>query len=92
MQRRPWLAVFRCYSAVVDTERSLGATFCAEVCPTSFSSTRHKMRLVEQYIAQLGEVMDGRNVSLFPANLASLIGVVDELKEKRDPMFEGSAS
>jgi regulator of protease activity HflC (stomatin/prohibitin superfamily) len=48
-----------------------------------------KMRLVEQYIAQLGDVMEGKNVSLFPADLASLLGIVSELKHKRTEMFEG---
>ncbi len=51
-----------------------------------------KMRLVEQYIAQLGEVMEGNNVSLFPADLASLIGIVGEMKEKRAPMLKGGES
>jgi regulator of protease activity HflC (stomatin/prohibitin superfamily) len=39
-----------------------------------------KMRLVDQYIDQLDEVLDGGDVSLFPSNLASLKGIVDELK------------
>lgn len=49
-----------------------------------------RMRLVEQYISQLDVIMKGNNVSLFPANLASLKGIVDELKSHRAPMFQGS--
>lgn len=41
-----------------------------------------KMRLVDQYIDQLDEVLTGGDVSLFPANLASLKGIVNELKEQ----------
>lgn len=39
-----------------------------------------KMRLVDQYIDQLDEVLHAGDVSLFPSNLASLKGVIDELK------------
>ena len=39
-----------------------------------------KMRLVDQYIDQVDEVLGGGGVSLFPANLASLKGIVEELK------------
>jgi regulator of protease activity HflC (stomatin/prohibitin superfamily) len=39
-----------------------------------------KMRLVDQYIDQIDEVLQGGDVSLFPANLASLKGILDELK------------
>jgi len=39
-----------------------------------------KMRLVDQYIDQLDEVLSGGDVSIFPSNLASLKGIVDELK------------
>jgi regulator of protease activity HflC (stomatin/prohibitin superfamily) len=38
-----------------------------------------KMRLVDQYIDQVDEVLSGGDVSLFPTNLASLKGIVDEL-------------
>ena len=48
-----------------------------------------KMRLIEQYIVQLGDVIGGRNVSMFPINLASLKGIVDELKDAREPRPEG---
>jgi regulator of protease activity HflC (stomatin/prohibitin superfamily) len=48
-----------------------------------------KMRLIEQYIEQLSDVIEGHNVSLFPANLASLKGIVDELKNAREPRTEG---
>jgi regulator of protease activity HflC (stomatin/prohibitin superfamily) len=43
-----------------------------------------KMRIIEQYIDQLGEVIDGNNVSIFPANLASLKGIVEELRGSTD--------
>jgi regulator of protease activity HflC (stomatin/prohibitin superfamily) len=39
-----------------------------------------KMKLVDQYIDQLDEVLGGGDVSIFPSNLASLKGIVDELK------------
>jgi regulator of protease activity HflC (stomatin/prohibitin superfamily) len=39
-----------------------------------------KMRLVDQYIDQMDEVLEAGEVSLFPANLASLKGILDELK------------
>lgn len=39
-----------------------------------------KMRLVDQYIEQIDEVLSAGNVSIFPSNLASLKGIVDELK------------
>lgn len=39
-----------------------------------------KMRLVEQYIGQLGEIIDGGKVSMFPTEVAALKGLVDELK------------
>ncbi|OGQ77316.1 MAG: paraslipin [Deltaproteobacteria bacterium RIFOXYA12_FULL_58_15] len=48
-----------------------------------------RMRLIEQYIVQLGDIMDGNEVSLFPANLASLMGVVDELRNNKAPVFQG---
>jgi regulator of protease activity HflC (stomatin/prohibitin superfamily) len=39
-----------------------------------------KMRIIDQYIEQLDEVLANGNVSLFPANLASLKGIFEELK------------
>ena len=39
-----------------------------------------KMRIIDQYIDQLDEVIEAGDVSLFPANLASLKGILDELK------------
>ncbi len=44
-----------------------------------------KMKLVEQYIAQLGEIIDGSYVSMFPAELATLKGIVEELKGQVSP-------
>jgi len=41
-----------------------------------------KMKLIEQYIAQLANVIEGGDVSIFPASLASLTGVFEELKRK----------
>jgi len=39
-----------------------------------------KMRLIEQYIDQLGDVIDGAEIAIFPNNLASLKGIVDEIR------------
>lgn len=39
-----------------------------------------KMRIIEQYIDQIGVVISGAQVSLFPSNLATLKGIVEELK------------
>ncbi len=39
-----------------------------------------KMKLVDQYIDQLDEVIGSGDVSLFPTNLATLKGIMDELK------------
>lgn len=39
-----------------------------------------KMRVIDQYIDQLDEVIGQGDISLFPSNLASLKGIVDELK------------
>ncbi len=44
-----------------------------------------KMRLVYQYIDQLDEVLESGSVSLFPSNLASLKGIIDELKGQPSP-------
>ena len=38
------------------------------------------MRIIDQYIDQLDEVLESGEVSLFPANLASLKGILEELK------------
>jgi regulator of protease activity HflC (stomatin/prohibitin superfamily) len=43
-----------------------------------------KMQLLEQYIDELGAVIDGGNVAIFPANLATLKGIVEELKGNKD--------
>jgi len=43
-----------------------------------------RMKLIDQYIDQLSDVIDGGYVSMFPAELATLKGVVEELKG-RDP-------
>jgi len=42
-----------------------------------------KMKLIDQYIQQLSDVIGGGNVSLFPASLATLTGVFEELKFKK---------
>ena len=50
-----------------------------------------KMKLVDQYIDQLGQVIDGGNVSMFPAELSTLKGSVEELKGRTNshtPMKE----
>jgi regulator of protease activity HflC (stomatin/prohibitin superfamily) len=39
-----------------------------------------KMKLVDQYISQLSEVIEGGGVSIFPVELATLKGIVEELK------------
>lgn len=39
-----------------------------------------KMKLVDQYIDQLGEVIAGGKVSMYPIELATLKGIVEELK------------
>lgn len=39
-----------------------------------------KMKLIDQYIDQLDEVLESGDVTVFPNNLASLKGIVDELK------------
>ena len=42
-----------------------------------------KMRIIDQYIEQLDEVLESGTVSLFPANLASLKGILEELRVKK---------
>jgi len=39
-----------------------------------------KMKLVDQYIDQLGKVIDGCDISVFPAGLASVKGIFDEIR------------
>ena len=41
------------------------------------------MKMIDQYIDQLGAVITGNNVSIFPANLASLKGIVEELRGQK---------
>jgi len=41
------------------------------------------MRIIDQYIEQLDEVLVSGDVSLFPANLASLKVIFEELKGKK---------
>ena len=48
------------------------------------------MRIIDQYIDQLDEVLEGGDISLFPANLASLKGIIDELKGNKSTLKEGS--
>lgn len=43
-----------------------------------------KMKLVDQYIDQLNDVFKEGNVALFPTNLASLKGIVDEIKGSKN--------
>ena len=45
-----------------------------------------KMRIIDQYIDQLDEVFESGDVSLFPANLASLKGIVEELKGNKSTL------
>ena len=49
-----------------------------------------KMRIVDQYIDQLDEVIEAGDVSLFPANLASLKGILEELKGTKSTLKENS--
>jgi len=39
-----------------------------------------KMRLVDQYVDQLGKVIESCDVSVFPAGLASIKGIFDEIR------------
>jgi len=39
-----------------------------------------KMRLLEQYLGELNGIIEGAEVAVFPASLATLKGVVDELR------------
>lgn len=45
-----------------------------------------QMKLLGQYIEQLSQVIEGGNVAMFPANLATLKGIVDELKAPPQPL------
>ena len=45
-----------------------------------------KMRIIDQYIDQLDEVIESGDVSLFPANLASLKGILEELKGNKSTL------
>ena len=49
-----------------------------------------KMRIIDQYIDQLDEVLENGYVSLFPANLASLKGILEELKGNKSTLKGGS--
>lgn len=40
-----------------------------------------KMRLVDQYVDQLGKVIESCDVSVFPAGLASIKGIFDEIRD-----------
>ncbi|MCB0350382.1 MAG: paraslipin [Bdellovibrionales bacterium] len=48
-----------------------------------------KMKLVDQYIDQLGEVIEGGDVSMYPIELATLKGIVEQLKS---PAMTGSTA
>ena len=50
-----------------------------------------KMRLVDQYIDQLGKVIEGCDVSVFPAGLATIKGIFDEIKDTEEiPTIQNS--
>ena len=61
-----------------STSKSL--TMVGEAIALPGGNDALKMRLVDQYIDQLDEVIGEGDVTLFPTNLASLKGIVDELK------------
>lgn len=42
-----------------------------------------KMKLIDQYISHLNNVIDNNSVSIFPAELATLKGIVDELRQTK---------
>lgn len=71
-----------------STAKSL--TLVGESINLEGGSEALKMRLVDQYIDQIDEVLEGGDVSIFPANLASLKGIVDELKGKKS-ILKGSS-
>ncbi len=41
-----------------------------------------KMKLLDQYLTNLQAIIEGGNVSIFPAELATLKGIVDEIRAK----------
>jgi regulator of protease activity HflC (stomatin/prohibitin superfamily) len=47
--------------------------------------TALKMRLMEQYISQLEDIVESGDVTLFPAGLATLKGIADEVKGLATP-------
>jgi regulator of protease activity HflC (stomatin/prohibitin superfamily) len=47
-----------------------------------------KMKLVDQYIGQLGDIIEGGYVSMFPAEIATLKGIVEELKGQVGPLVK----
>ena len=44
-----------------------------------------KMRLIEQYLDELSGIIQDADVSIFPANLATLKGAIDEIRAGRTP-------
>ncbi|HAZ11325.1 MAG: paraslipin [Bdellovibrionales bacterium GWA2_49_15] len=42
-----------------------------------------KMKLIDQYIDRLGEIIEGSNVSIFPAGLATIKGIFEEIQGKK---------
>ncbi|MBI2519072.1 MAG: paraslipin [Bdellovibrio sp.] len=42
-----------------------------------------KMKLIDQYIDRLGEIIEGSNVSIFPAGLATVKGIFDEIRQNK---------
>lgn len=51
-----------------------------------------KMKMTEQYIYRVGEVIEGNDVSIFPANLATLKGIFEEIKQPLRNQHSPSAS
>ena len=49
-----------------------------------------KMRLVEDFIGRMGEVMNGANVSVLPADLANLKGILTALNQNIRPTAGGA--
>ena len=62
----------------------------AEAINLSGGNEALKMRIIDQYIDQLDEVIEAGDVSLFPANLASLKGILEELKGTKSTLKENS--
>jgi len=44
-----------------------------------------KMRMIEQYIAKLDTIVGNGQVSLFPAGLSTIKGIVDEVRKVKNP-------